>query len=116
MDGRRCILDPHGTVRIFHDLVSIVVLAIDILSAPMILAWSLEVEGLLLVLSLVSLCFWSFDIFVSFSTGHYRQSDGEFESRPAQVAQKYVKSWFLPDVAIVLADVITLAMGGAEDS
>merc|ERR1719330_2247982 len=100
MNHRTCrkhMLDPHSRIRVAHDLFSITALALDVVTAPVVLSWDLPVEGALYGLNVCSFAFWSFDIFMSFITGFYVQ--GELELRPSLVAMRYFKSWFLPDVA-----------------
>lgn len=116
MKSRTYMLDPHSKVRVAHDLLSILVLAADVMSAPVVLAWDLQVEGALLYLGYISVAFWSCDIVMSFVTGFY--VDGELECRPSLVAVRYLRSWLMPDIVVVLADLLLLCSGGdaAESS
>lgn len=105
-------LDPHCIVRVSHDIISIIVLAIDMISAPIVLAWDIELDGVLYTLNIISFSFWCFDIFMSFVTGYYVQ--GELVYQPNLIAQRYFKTWFAPDVGIILADMVLLAGSSAE--
>lgn len=103
-------VDPHSILRTTHDLLSLLVLAVEIIRAFTILAWDLEeVAGSGLFISYISCVFWSIDIVLNCVTGFYH--NGELELRPRQVAMRYLCSWFITDVIVVAAD-ITLLMSG----
>lgn len=112
--ARRYTLDPQCRLRMGHDILSIVVLATDIIVALVVLAWNLEVNDDIAALNIMSFSFWCADIVLNFFTGFY--SEGMLESRPYQVAKRYLRSWFVPDLAIVAADLATFLLGDSGAS
>jgi len=104
---QRLVLHPQRVVRVCFDILSIVLLAVDLTLIPVMLAWDLSIEGPLLGFSLCTSVFWAFDICMNFVSGYYLDG-GEVEMRPRRIAQHYVRGWFVMDCAIVLCDWLSL--------
>jgi hypothetical protein len=60
----------------------------------------------------VTTCWWTIDICISFMTGVH--VDGVVEMRLWRIARRYIRSWFVPDVSIVLMDWAFLLIGVSD--
>lgn len=102
-EGRRpFILAPCSSTRIALDLLSVCLLVFDLITVPWLLAWDIKLEGWLFVTSVITVCFWTVDIFVNFRTGFFFH--GEAKMSPALIARRYLKTWFIPDLLMVTLD------------
>mmetsp|Transcript_68594 Transcript_68594/g.222301 ORF Transcript_68594/g.222301 Transcript_68594/m.222301 type:complete len:913 (-) Transcript_68594:215-2953(-) len=102
------VLDPYSRVRVSYDVGSVFLLLVEFLSIPVILAWDIPLDGWLRWASLFGLLFWTVDIVLSFMTGFYAR--GELEMNPKRVARRYLRSWFIPDIAVVLIDACSVIL------
>eukprot|EP00931_Biecheleriopsis_adriatica_P031469 TRINITY_DN18450_c0_g1_i2.p1 TRINITY_DN18450_c0_g1~~TRINITY_DN18450_c0_g1_i2.p1 ORF type:complete len:1235 (+),score=180.44 TRINITY_DN18450_c0_g1_i2:55-3705(+) len=118
-----CLMAPHSWQRVIWDIFSIIVLAIDAFTLPVMLAWP-SAEGAFAirfkVSLLVSIVFWSLDIVVCFNTGFYSQGS-LIVSRP-RIAKRYLMTWFAFDIAVISLDIAMTALlqletevGGGEN-
>ena len=94
-------IHPHSKFRMLLDYVSLCILAYDLTSTPLILAWDVEVAGALFVMSVVVASWWTVDIFFSFRTGFF--SNGVLVMSNTAVVRRYLR-WFLVDATITLVD------------
>jgi len=105
VDRHRCqglIQHPNSRYRLAWDLTGFLFIIYDLFVIPLYV-FDLPDEGWAEVaLMWVSVSFWTVDIFVSFCTGYY--IDGFLEMRPSMIARRYLRSWFGPDLTIVLMD------------
>ncbi|CAK0821900.1 unnamed protein product [Prorocentrum cordatum] len=112
VDRHRCqglIQHPNSRYRLAWDLTGFLFIIYDLFVIPLYV-FDLPDEGWAEVaLMWVSVSFWTVDIFVSFCTGYY--IDGFLEMRPSRIARRYLRSWFGPDVAIVLMDWAFVVVG-----
>jgi len=106
-------MDPHHPVRQAWDLLGFVILLYDLIVMPFMLAWDLEYDGASFTVACLVTGFWSLDICMSFATGYYR--DGIMEDRFGSVATHYVRTWFLLDILVVVADLAGLIASHALD-
>ncbi|CAJ1448056.1 unnamed protein product [Effrenium voratum] len=104
---------PLGKVRLIWDLVGLILLLADAILLPLSLAWDWQ-QGyedagsvFLLVVFMVSLVFWSLDIFMNLNTAFYERGALVFSRR--EILKHYMRTWFIIDLAVVVLDYITLA-------
>ncbi|CAE7355252.1 KCNH6 [Symbiodinium sp. CCMP2592] len=84
-----------GMLLIFWDVVTIPLILGGVDNATMdFLYWA----------SFVTLAYWIFDLFVNFLTGY--DTGAGIEMRPRQIAWHYSKCWFIPDVILVLIELV----------
>ncbi|CAK0897221.1 unnamed protein product [Prorocentrum cordatum] len=105
---------PSSRLRLFMDLLSVVVLAYDVLSLPYLLAFEMPQRGLIMQLSVVSVVFWTLDLAFRFRTGFWHQ--GRLEMRPRAIAHQYLRSAFAIDLSLVLLDLIAIALSYLADN
>jgi len=84
-----------GMLLIFWDVVTIPLILGGVDNATMdFLYWA----------SFVTLAYWIFDLFVNFLTGY--DTGAGIEMRPRQIAWHYSKCWFIPDIILVLIELL----------
>lgn len=98
---QKMMIGPHDVKRTIWDVISILVLSVDIVMAPM-MAFELPESVGLKVLNLTCTGFWTLDIVTSFLTGYH--VEGAVEMRPKKVFRNYLKTWFPFDITVVLVD------------
>lgn len=104
---RFCVLHPQSKVKVFLDVLSIVILIADLTLIPLVLAWEIAMEGSLFYFSTCTATFWGLDIAVNFVSGFY-EDGGEVQMRPTIIAQRYIFGWFFLDVGIVFCDWLSM--------
>lgn len=82
-------------------------LSYDLFMLPME-AFDLPLSGALDALGLLTLIYWTIDIPATFVTGYYVGQGAHVEKRLTHIARHYLKTWFAPDVSIVLVDWVVL--------
>jgi len=99
----RCpMVNPSSNLHVAYCWASIVVLCYDLIATPFIVAWDVQIMGVLETFALFSCLFWTLDIALSFFTGY---TTGErLEMRPCRVAKHFLRTWFLPDIIFVAVD------------
>lgn len=102
---QRFIVGPNDTKRVFWDILSISVLSMNIVMAPMTAFELPESQGWNIA-NWVSTLFWTFDMFASFCTGFH--IEGAIEMRPRKVVHNYVRTWLCFDLVVVLVDWLLL--------
>jgi hypothetical protein len=110
----RLVWSPTSPLRLLMDLLSVIVLAYDVISLPYYLAFEVPQEGLVLHLSLISVSFWVVDVAFRFRTGYWH--DGYLEMDLTKIARRYLMSSFGIDVSLIALDVISLMLTFAADS
>lgn len=109
------VMDPSGARRLCIDLVSMIVLLYDIIVTPYALAWDVPLlEGWLTGFTWSTLVFWTMDMGFCFRTGFFRH--GELEMRPKAIARRYLRTFFVPDLIIVVCEwlnIVTFYLDGA---
>mmetsp|Transcript_33878 Transcript_33878/g.79213 ORF Transcript_33878/g.79213 Transcript_33878/m.79213 type:complete len:1120 (-) Transcript_33878:55-3414(-) len=112
-------MHPTSTVRTTFDCLSTLVLGIDAIWVPLVMAFNLAQDGALNLLSWSVTVFWTLDMIMNFSTGY---SDGtHVVLRWRLVARHYLRGTFSIDLIILLIDYAELvaravADGGLSDS
>lgn len=107
---QRFMVRPHSIQRLTWDIIAMALLFYDLMYFPVTLAFGVEVP---LAIQWSVALFWTLDILLSFSTG-YHSRYGLVEMRPYRIAQKYIKTWFVPDLAVVAADWLVVLLASDE--
>lgn len=110
----QCIREPDSAVDQVCNVCGFVMLLYDLVVMPVVLAWDLPFEGSLIVLAWLSLAFWVCDLLLSFFTGFFQE--GELNMDVQAAAWHYFRTWFLPDVLVVLCDLLSLVFLMSIDS
>jgi len=104
-------LRPESPAYLAFQLVSIIVLVWDLMTIPFVLAWSVE-EPFISIASLVSTLFWTSDVCLSFAVGYF--VDGVVKTRFPDIAKHYLRTWFMPDMMVVMADWSSIVLVGGK--
>mmetsp|Transcript_13362 Transcript_13362/g.31321 ORF Transcript_13362/g.31321 Transcript_13362/m.31321 type:complete len:1132 (+) Transcript_13362:28-3423(+) len=102
------VIDPNWRGCVLYDCLSVLLLLYDITVIPAVLAWDMKTEGVIGALMWLTLAFWSVDIVVNFFKGYHFA--GELVKDQVEVAGHYLRTYFFPDLCIVLADWISVLM------
>eukprot|EP00930_Biecheleria_cincta_P046084 TRINITY_DN31782_c0_g1_i1.p1 TRINITY_DN31782_c0_g1~~TRINITY_DN31782_c0_g1_i1.p1 ORF type:complete len:933 (+),score=164.39 TRINITY_DN31782_c0_g1_i1:95-2893(+) len=98
-------LNPNGWMSMTWDLVSVIFVLYDLITIPL-QVFELQ-HAVLNAADLVVALVWTIDIIISFFRGV--TDEGAVDMRPCKVATKYLRTWFLLDVAVVLTDWMLIA-------
>lgn len=95
---------PHSLQHVIWDVISLLVVTYDSCQIPYTIAWDIQFkrDGILFWIYIATVFFWSFDLFVSFSTGFY--SKGELVILFRQTARRYARTWMSCDICLLLLD------------
>ena len=104
-------LNPNSWVSVLWDFVTVLFVFYDLITLPL-QVFNLQ-SGVLSTGDLLVAITWTLDIVVSFLRGVTDR--GAVDMRPTYVAMKYLRSWFLLDLFVVVTDWILLLSGGLED-
>lgn len=102
------IIHPHSWKGMLWDMLSVLILAMDLLLAPMF-AFGVNQPQYSLTFSA---SFWSLDVIFQFFIGIYSQ--GVLDTRPSEIASKYLKTSFLFDMTLVTMDWAFVIIGNSE--
>jgi len=110
------ILRPNSGARATWDLISLLFVAMDVITVPLTF-FNLEEAALMVALSWLGRLFWAFDIGMTFFTG-YIGSDGGMVLRRRQIAKRYVRSWLAFDLVLVSIDWLSVLspLDGSESA
>ena len=104
--GEKHAFNPDSPLWVCFDLVSSVLLLVDLTMIPYVLAWNVPIEGGLLVFSFVTALIWTCDVIRNFFMG--TAIGGKVELRLAVVARRYLRTWFSLDLTTVICDWLSL--------
>jgi len=110
---------PLGKTRVIWDLCGLLLLIVDTILLPLSLAfgWTSGTQDagsfILLLDFIASVFFWTLDIFMNVNTAFY--SKGALVYDRHAIVRRYVKTWCVLDVCVVVLDYVTLANVLAED-
>ncbi|CAK0867648.1 unnamed protein product [Prorocentrum cordatum] len=107
-DNPYMVFSPTSRLRLAMDLLSVIVLAYDVLSLPYMLAFEVPQEGTVMTLSMISVCFWTADLILCFRTAFWRK--GRLEMSPRRIAIQYLRNTFMLDASLVLLDLLAIVM------
>lgn len=105
-------LNPHSTGRLIWDIFGLLLVLYDIVMIPLVQMVLQHVNQFIFIMYLVANSFWTSDIVLTFLTS--ANQDGELTTNLCEIAQKYVKSWFLMDVLMVLPEWVCLALDSSR--
>eukprot|EP00928_Gymnodinium_smaydae_P090651 TRINITY_DN7441_c0_g1_i1.p1 TRINITY_DN7441_c0_g1~~TRINITY_DN7441_c0_g1_i1.p1 ORF type:complete len:936 (-),score=162.76 TRINITY_DN7441_c0_g1_i1:184-2991(-) len=116
VEKRRWMLEPTSIIRVFVDLISIVVLMYELSITPYVVAWEPPFTGMIEVSTYITLTFWITDMVLNFRSGYFTHGNGSIEMRPSFVAKRYFKTFFFPDLFLILIDVLTVVLNAMSDA
>mmetsp|Transcript_4094 Transcript_4094/g.8408 ORF Transcript_4094/g.8408 Transcript_4094/m.8408 type:complete len:808 (-) Transcript_4094:29-2452(-) len=99
---QRFVVRPSSFRRMAWDLSTFVVMGWDCIVLPM-QAFPLPETDFTQAMGLATTVFWTVDIISSFFTG-YQEGGTHIEMRPMKIAARYMRSWFLLDLPILIID------------
>lgn len=98
---------PSSPRRLVWDMISMVLILYDIIVIPVQLAFETGENGIFAAINLMTLFFWTLDIFFTFLCGVYNRGDEEL--RLMHIALNYLRTWFVMDVAVVGSEWVWLS-------
>lgn len=114
----RMVVHPSSKACMAWDLAGVIWIAYDTIVIPLFLTFPVKHVPFTVVMFWMTLIFWTLDIVLTFFKGFYRGT--ELEVRPCWIAGRYLRTWFLLDLAIVGVDWVAIAVGsdptGNEES
>mmetsp|Transcript_21363 Transcript_21363/g.49666 ORF Transcript_21363/g.49666 Transcript_21363/m.49666 type:complete len:1070 (-) Transcript_21363:28-3237(-) len=103
------VLDPNSKLHMLYDLLSLCVLFYDLTVIPFLLAWDMPFdEGILDVISITTVVFWTVDILVNMITAV--PEDGLIQRSPRKIFRHYWRTWLILDLTIVISDWVSLLL------
>mmetsp|Transcript_11183 Transcript_11183/g.25423 ORF Transcript_11183/g.25423 Transcript_11183/m.25423 type:complete len:1119 (+) Transcript_11183:54-3410(+) len=111
---RYLVIDPNWKLCVLYDCLSVLLLLFDITAVPVVLAWDLQPKGAIGALTWFTTAFWSWDVMFNFLRGYHE--GGELQRDPVVVATRYLRTFFVPDIAIVLTDWLAILTNAVSDS
>ncbi|CAK9031132.1 unnamed protein product [Durusdinium trenchii] len=104
---------PEAPIRMIWDCLAMVVLLVEILTAPLqVYDISEGFRGVSDVLHWVTTCYWLLDVPASFFTGVY--INDILHTKLADVARAYLKSWFWFDMLMLAPEALVIVNGLLE--
>jgi len=108
-------LDPDSWLVFMVDWARFLVLLYDILLTPMVLAWNVRTQHPLVIsVQWLSACYWLVDCILNFATGFYHE--GDLVTSWNAIARHYVRTWFFPDICLLLVDWFTIIIDASDDA
>lgn len=104
----RCIREPDSAMDQIYNVGGFLILLCDLSVMPVVLAWDLPFEGVLVVQAWLSLIFWLSDLVLCFFTGFFEE--GELNMDVNAATRRYLRSWFVPDFLVVSCDLFSIIM------
>eukprot|EP00403_Amphidinium_massartii_P003851 CAMPEP_0178383250 /NCGR_PEP_ID=MMETSP0689_2-20121128/6906_1 /TAXON_ID=160604 /ORGANISM="Amphidinium massartii, Strain CS-259" /LENGTH=1092 /DNA_ID=CAMNT_0020003467 /DNA_START=104 /DNA_END=3382 /DNA_ORIENTATION=+ len=95
-------MKPHSPPVIIRDITGVILLMVELIVNPFVLAWEIEVRGWLLDFAFLVAVFWTLEMLTNFMTGFSKK--GEIEDRQPDAALRYLRRGFLLDVPLVTVD------------
>mmetsp|Transcript_73870 Transcript_73870/g.138028 ORF Transcript_73870/g.138028 Transcript_73870/m.138028 type:complete len:787 (-) Transcript_73870:275-2635(-) len=100
------IIPPSALITLLVDFVSLIMITWDLTTLPLI-AFDLQKSSTVRALNLVTTIYWAAELPLPFFLGYYRRT-GKMELRFRKIAHRYLKSWFFPQLFLVLADLASV--------
>lgn len=98
----RYMIKPGGKTRLSWDLCGCILLLYDVVTLPFFAAFDVDESLLIKGLGMFTLMYWTADVVLSFLTGYF--DNGTLIMIPSQVARNYMRTWFVPDLIILVID------------
>jgi len=109
------LIHPNSKFHMVYSTMSLFILLFDLTSLPVLIAWDMPLEGFWGISSWATPCFWTVDILINFLTGFYKE--GELIITFSGISTHYIRSWFFPDIVVVVSDWTSMLVGvGMGDS
>lgn len=101
---------PGSRYRIIWDVIGVLFVAYDGFMIPFMQAFhKSEIGTTLTMFMVVSTFFWTLDIPMSFLVGYH--VEGLIEMRMSRISRRYLKTWLIPDIGIVMLDWVFIVIG-----
>jgi len=94
-------LSPNTFGQLFWQMIGVLLICWDMVYMPLSY-FQLPEDLYTKILTFVQLVYWTLDILRVFVTGYY--DDGNLIMSRPQIARRYLKSWFVPDLTVVVLD------------
>lgn len=101
-------LDPDSWQLRAFEFLMFVPFVSDVCILPVVVAWDLPLTGFSQILSWCSAVYWVIAFILNFRIGFYR--DGELIMKSSAIAQRYLKTWLLPDIVLIMLDFAALSI------
>ncbi|CAJ1416497.1 unnamed protein product [Effrenium voratum] len=102
---QRLVSHPDGLVRLAWLCFGMFLIFWDCLTIPLVLADAdEETQNFLFVVSHFTVGFWGIDLFYNFFTGY--DTGAGIEMRPPRIAVEYCRTWLLPDIILVVIEMV----------
>lgn len=108
----RLVVRPNSRFAIAWDVVSMILLTVDILLSPMVV-FGVDALEIIPSFTLFGALFWTIDLILNCFSGYYYH--GVLELRPRKIFSRYIRREFILDVALVVNDWL-FVMAGASTS
>ncbi|CAJ1407871.1 unnamed protein product [Effrenium voratum] len=97
-------VSPNSIPKLCWDMLGLLLICWDVFYIPLTV---LDLRQVLFtdMMDWITLLFWTFDVFVSFVSGFFRQ--GELVMNLRAIAVNYLSTWFLVDLIVVVPDWVT---------
>eukprot|EP00913_Durusdinium_trenchii_P003798 g3517.t1 len=105
---QRFIMNPYGLTRLAWGILGVVLIMWDLVVIPLTVFTLGPWERFVDAMSVVTFCYWALDLPGTFLVGV--DVDGTLEMRPMPIAQAYLRSWFFPDLTILIIDIVLFIM------
>jgi len=96
------IIRPSSGLRLGWDTMGLAMIALEVLTTPVQLAFDVDQSGWFPHIFWASLIFWTLEIPISFISGYYHR--GSEELRLHKIVFQYMRTWMILDVLIVGVD------------
>mmetsp|Transcript_21217 Transcript_21217/g.39900 ORF Transcript_21217/g.39900 Transcript_21217/m.39900 type:complete len:727 (+) Transcript_21217:104-2284(+) len=103
---RKCQLpmSPNAPARLSWDVASMILISYDVWWIPL-QCFDPEEDIFTMMMGWISLIFWTLDMVATLLVGYF--DGGELVLSPKRIACRYLRTWFLPDLIVVLPDWFT---------
>ncbi|CAE7213282.1 Cnga4 [Symbiodinium natans] len=108
----RCVLHPYGWPKFFWSFILLLAVLWDAITIPLQLFDLGSFSTTLDSINTATIIFWLTDIPVSCFTAVDR--DGVLDFRPRSCVHDYIRGWCLPDVLMVLGDLVVSTVGSNQ--
>lgn len=104
-------LSPQATIRLAWDMVGLLLVLHDAITIPLLLTVVLQ-NSFSPPMDIGTVVYWSTDIVLWFLTATYVK--GELKVEFKEIAWRYVKTWLVPDMLVVLPEWVALVMDSSS--
>uniref|UniRef100_A0A7S4R8W6 Ion transport domain-containing protein n=1 Tax=Alexandrium monilatum TaxID=311494 RepID=A0A7S4R8W6_9DINO len=105
-------LNPHSVPMMLFQFFVMLILLYDMVTTPFIVAWGVEVDGVLAAMTIVSSLTWTIDLALCFVTGY--SDRGELVMDRPRVMRRYLKTWFAYDGVLNATDWLIVGLQSYE--